>query len=283
MADVSDVVTALGGFVGSTLYPTTPSGEAASPVAGSPVRIEAGWPLPQALDDAMAAGKTHVSIYPRPTERNTTRFPNTREEIPAPAATYTLTRSGQVLTVGGAAPNPYVAQNLAAFVNGKPYVYGATANQTPAQVAAGLRALIAADLAGTSIAGAAITLPATARIGALRVGTTGAVNREVRRQERQFQITVWAPSDAARTAVAKAIDLALAAITFLDLGDGTRGRILYVGSAYNDFAQKQAIYRRDLIYSVEFPTTITEAAAQMVATQTDVETFAGDPIITTYS
>lgn len=89
-------------------------------------------------------------------------------------------------------------------------------------------------------------------------GTQGVSILEVRRQTRNFQITVWASCFDLRDPVAKAIDSALAAVTRLTLADGSQGVMTYVNSMQDDDQQKQGIYRRDLFYAVNYPTTQTE-------------------------
>lgn len=278
MPDLSEVTQALGQLIGATLYPAGASGENPSPVSNCPVLVQEGWPDPKSLEAATKGGKVLVSIYPLPAERVTTRYPERREENPIPAATYALAVAGQVITVSGAAPSPYFAQNLAVWINGGYYVAQATIGQTPAQVAAALAAEIGADYS-VSVTGAAITIPAGLRIGDLVVGTTGSVQREVRRQERQFQITTWAGTPALRSTVAKAIDEALAQVRFLEgFADGTGGRLTYHGSPVTDFDQRQGVYRRDLIYCVEYGTIIVDAAPQIVVSIADAFGPFGQPI-----
>lgn len=277
MPDLSEVTQALGQLIGATLYPAGASGENPSPVTSCPVLVQEGWPDPKSLEAASKGTKVLVSIYPLPGERITTRYPERREENPIPAVTYGLAVAGQVITVSGSAPNPYVAQNLAVWVNGSYYVAQAAAGQTAAQVAAALSAAIGVDY-GVSVAGPAITIPAGLRIGDVVVGSTGSVQREVRRQERQFQITTWAGTPALRSTVAKAIDAALAQVRFLGFADGTGGRLQYRGSPVTDFDQRQGVYRRDLIYTVEYGTIIVEPAAQIVVSLADAFGPSGQPI-----
>jgi hypothetical protein len=101
-------------------------------------------------------------------------------------------------------------------------------------------------------------------------GTQGVSIREIRRQTRTFQITVWASCFDRRDPVAKAIDSALAAVTRLTLADGSQGVMTYVNSTQDDDQQKQGIYRRDLFYSVNYATTQTEADYAVKHTQTNV-------------
>lgn len=276
MADLSDVIAALRATIGLALYPTQPA--SGNSVAGIPVLVQSGWPDPASLDklanDAAPPTSTPramVSIYPQPTERNTSRMASDFDEADVPAATIAVSAVGQVITISGTQPNPFFAQNVAVLVNGKPYRVTSHPGDTPSTIAAALQTLIVADVAGTTVAGPAITLPTSARIGALRVGTTGMALREIGRQQRSFQIVIWAVRPSDRDAVAKVVDPALRAITNLLLADKSYGRLSYVGSPYNDFIQKQGLYRRDLVYAVEYSTTQAITAEQIVVTQIDTK------------
>ena len=65
----------------------------------------------------------------------------------------------------------------------------------------------------------------------------------------------WCPDPAVRDTVAGAIDTALASLRFIALPDGTQGRLIYAGGADFDQSQDAALYRRDLLYGVEYATT----------------------------
>jgi hypothetical protein len=284
MADGSDVEIALVTLVDAILYPTGKVGAIPLTVLGVASRIERGWPDQVALDADLRLGYVNASIYGRPnTEKSTARYPLDRVQGTIQPTTYTLSAAGQVVTVGGAAPGTYTPQNLAVFVNGKPYVYQALTGQTPAQIATALQALIVVGVAGTTVAGAAITLPATARIGALRVGATGSAIQEVGRTEKQFQIILWCPTAALRDAAGKLIDANVRALNFLTLADGTLARITYHGSNSLDGGQKEILYRRDLIFSVEWAAILVTTAAQMVAGETDSFLADGTVLGVTYS
>jgi hypothetical protein len=186
------------------------------------------------------------------------------------AATLTLTINGQQITVGGAVPPANNPHNLSVLANGKPYVYAVQTSDTLNSIAAALASLIAADIPGTGAAGAVVTLPGTGRIGAARVGVTGTAVREVRRQERHFQITVWADTPAHRDAVAQPVDLVLATTKFLTMPDGFAARLIYKNSPISDSLQKTRLFRRDLIYLVEYATTQTETETQITQDQLGV-------------
>lgn len=270
MATISDVQDSLATLIVSILYPAPAP---AASVLNYPVKVYPGWPSPEQLDLDLAdspakSGRptaAHVSIYPLPGERNVSRFQGKRQPRAVKAPTYGLTSGGQALFITGAAPSPYFAQNLAVTIGGSLYVYQATAGQTPAEVAGGLLALIAVDIPSASLSGASITLPSTAHIGRMMVGTVGETIREVSRQEKQFQISVWSSNPVSRAAIADFIDPVLKDTPSLTLADGSVGRLLYHGSREDDFAQKQRIYRRSFIYMVEYATTIIEQATQIVA------------------
>ena len=268
MADATDVENALVSLIAATLYPNGTGQPSAA--GGVPCMVYAGWPVPAQLDADLAAGKVHVSVFPRAEERNTTRFSQDLQTLSTNTATLTLTISGQTITVGGSVPPANNPHNVVVLANGKPYVYAVQTGDTRNSIAAALRALIVADIAGTSVAGAVVTLPGSARIGAVRVGVTGTAISEVRRVERHFQVTIWADTPVHRDAVAKPVDLALATTKFLEMPDGFAARLIYRNSPISDSLQKTRLFRRDLIYSVEYALTQTETETQITQVQLGV-------------
>ena len=93
---------------------------------------------------------------------------------------------------------------------------------------------------------------------------------EIRRQDRVFQISVWADTPANRDATAQVIDVALAATEFLTMPDLTAARIIYRNSAVDDMVQKANLFRRNLMYSVEYATTVTQVETQITQDQLNV-------------
>jgi hypothetical protein len=269
MADLSDVSTALTTLIAATLYP---NGIGQPSVVGVGVKVYPGWPNPGQLDADLRATPPvcHVSIFPRPEERNTTRFAPDWKPVSVNTPTLTLTIAGQAITVGGAVPPANNPHNAMVFANGKPYVYTVLPADSLASVAAALAALIVVDIAGTSVAGAVVTLPNSARLNGARVGVTGSSMRELRRQERSFQIGIWADTPAHRDAIAGAIDPVLAFTTFLTMPDTSAARLVYKGSAISDQFQKDCLFRRDLTYMVEYATTQTETETQITQEQLNV-------------
>lgn len=81
---------------------------------------------------------------------------------------------------------------------------------------------------------------------------------EVARQKQWFQINVWANNPVRREAIAESIKLELDQTDFLVFADASKGRIRYVQFFEDDSGQEAFIYRRVLLYEVEYATIKTE-------------------------
>lgn len=256
MADQSDVETALVALIASTLYP---QGIEASGLGGLTGRVYRGWPNAAALDADLAAGVVNVTVFPLPGERNTTRYFDVWM-VPDPVAvTLAVTVAGETVSFSGSAAASQVAGVLA---DNTGYIYRTRAGDTPALVAASIAAALRtnriAQLSGTSV-----TIPGVGRLIGRVVADQTAL-WQVRRQKQDFQITCWCPDFASRDTVAAGVDVALAQQRFLLLADGSVGRLLFVRSETSDRGEDAALYRRDLVYSVEYPTTVTQTLPSML-------------------
>lgn len=264
MADIIDVQNALATIIAAALYP---NGTGQASVTNSPIVVYPGWPESATLDTDLAAGKCHVTIFPKNEERNTTRYSNAQQATVAAAPTLTASVVAQTITIGGTVTTP---QNIALIINGAPYVYPVLANDTPTTIAAALAALVAVNIAGTTSSGPVITIGTTGRIQAARVNSNATVAAEIRRQERVFMITVWADTPTHRDTVGAALDVALAQTEFLSMPDGFGARLIYKNSPVNDGLQKEHLYRRDINYSVEYATTVSSTATPVIVEQTNI-------------
>jgi hypothetical protein len=255
MPNQSDAETALAILAAAALYPNGPT--APSAVAAT-IRIYRGWPNAAALDADLAAGRVNLTIFPvLGATRVTTRYPTTPTDTRS-VPTLTVAVVGSVATFAGTATAGQLAGLL---VEGQPYVYRTAANDTPALVAAILAGAINAVRPATA-SGASVTTPETvpiARIVADAVATT-----ELRRQIQSFRITAWCPTPDLRDAVCAIIDPAFAATPFLTLADGSQSRLAFSATTTFDQSQDAALYRRDLIYTVEFPTTLVATQPSML-------------------
>lgn len=265
MPELSEVENVIVSLVTQVVYP---NGTAAASATGDPFKVYRGWPIPGLLDGDLKAGIVNISVCPTDVEQNATRYSREWVELPSPPVTLTLTVAGNTATVGGTMCCPV---NAAVLVDGKPFVYPVQATDTPTTIATALAALINAHRAASS-SGPVVTVPGSPTLQG-RLGAVGDVVQEVKRQKRGFRISVWCHDPLVRDAVAAVIDPALADLTFLSLTDGTAGRIRYERTHVIDGSQKVGLYRRDFHYSVEYATTITRKAAEVVA---DVVNATGD-------
>ncbi|MBB3258217.1 hypothetical protein F4827_003085 [Paraburkholderia bannensis] len=277
MADVQDVLNTVAAQIAGFVYP---SGTAQPSVTGKAIKVFPGWPMPNQIDIDMPQGVADVSVYATPTERNTTRYRPKQKVMAIATATISLSAGVGTLTVGGSMPSPFTPHNVAAIVGGQAFVYPVQASDTLTSVATGLANLIAAEYPGTTNSGPVITLPRGVSASAARVGTTGTVTTEWERQSQIFQITVWAPDPSTRATIGAAIKSALSQIAFITMPDGYGARIRYQRNVLSDAAEKVHVYRRDLYYDIEYATTSTKQIATVVATEVELETQDGAPILT---
>ena len=77
-------------------------------------------------------------------------------------------------------------------------------------------------------------------------------------------MTCWCPTAATRDSSASAIDQSFAALSFIDLPDGSQGRLTYSGTSEFDQSRDALLYRRDLLYTVEYPTMISAVQPAML-------------------
>lgn len=261
MADLSDVSNLLAAQVAAYLYPNG-TANPISPIAGCAVKVFAGWPQPEAMREDFANNIGYVSVYPLPTEtvlRSTVREWEV-QSIAAP--TVTVAVSDVTVTLGGTVA---ASQNVAAVVDGKPYVYGVQATDTLSGIATALATMISADQPATS-SGTGFTVPGAHLIEA-RVGTAGSIIRELRRQRKGFQITAWGNCFDVRDRLGIAIDQAIGPLVRATLPDGSQAIFHYQSSRQDDTQQKQRIYCRDVIYGIDYSTTQIDNAFGVVAPQ----------------
>jgi hypothetical protein len=253
MADQAEIEAALVALALAALYP---QGLAAPAAVGAPCRAYRGWPAAAVLEADLAAGMAHIAVLAvEGSLRLATRFPETWAVAEAPSPVLNAAVSGDVVTFSGAAAPGQVAGILA----GAHAVATRTeADDTPAHVAARLAALLR-PFHAVQLAGASLAVPAAPRLLA-RVVADRPARREIRRQTQAFRLACFCPTPALRDAVAATLDAALAARRFVVLDNGEAARLLLSSTATLDEARGAGVFRRDLVYGVEYATT--EAARQ---------------------
>jgi len=245
--------------------------------------VMAGWPLPSDLDKMVTAynggevsttTKPIVSIYPRPNStRKTSRYFSKWQELSRPSKTVTLTVDGNQVSVGGAAPGGSGAvQNLVLVVEfgsgTQAFNYQTASGDSLATIATNLAAVVNA-VTPASASGEVITVTDAASIVA-RVGVIGTVVREKRRQSEVFDIHVWVPSPGFRKTVGAPIRDAFSDIDQLTLVDGFAARVRCCGDEWLDDPDKAGIWRRCIAFDVDYPTTETAAAAEILTFGTQI-------------
>lgn len=258
MADTADVANVLVSTIAAALLPGSYiPGQVATMPAGDQIRIGRGWPLPTSLDLDLSAQVSVITVTALPgLSRLTTRFEADPVAVSTIPVTLTTTTANTVLTLGGSAT---AGQVIGIGIGAHGYALRLAASYTPATAAAALAALVP----GATVSGAAITLP-TDRFTAAVVSDTTLIT-EIRRQITTFAITVWTYNPLVRDAIAAAIDTAMAGVRAFPLPDGSQSDIpKYAGSFEDDQSERANLWRRDLRYQIEYPTTATQVSTGML-------------------
>jgi hypothetical protein len=272
MADSSMVALAIAVKISAILFPSSafiPVAAEMSAVVGSSVRIYRGWPMQKQLTDDAQAGVTSISVIEAVgMVHNTTRW---QYGVTTPLPEMTLyatlqTISGvQATTLSG---TPVAGYLIAVELGGDNYVYTVTSTDTLGTILIALTSLIP----GTTTDGISTLYFASQPVcRQVRVGQIATVQRVVRQQTQSFKINVWAPNPGLRDLVTSTIDAVLADTPFLFLSDGTGGRLLYGSNLVVDVSENAGIYRRELTYSVDYPTTRTEKDTTLVVGISQIE------------
>ncbi len=252
MADQSDIETALTQLAAAALYP---NGAAATSSIGATIRLFRGWPNTAALDADLAAGRVNISVFPAPGSTHpTTRYAPGWQPSPV-TPSLTVSTAGPAATFAGVAG---IGQLAGILVDGQSYVHRTVANDTPGLVAAVLATAISVDRPALAT-GATVTVPDAISLVA-RTAADAAALLETRSQRQAFRITAWCPTPALRDAACTTLDAAFAATPFLALPNGIQCRLRYAATTTFDQKEDAALFRRDLLYQVEYPTT--QAATQ---------------------
>ena len=256
MADISDVEVALAEAVVSALYPSGLNGPS---VTGKPVRVYRGWPSTGPLAVDLAAGVANVSIFAVPgATRNTTRWAPTVRTT-AGVATLSVTSSGNAVAFGGTGG---AGQLAGVLVDGKAFVYRGRPGDSAALVAATLAEQVRA-LRSCWLSGSSLSVPGAIRVVG-RVAADGSAQTEWTRQNQGFRLSAWCPNPASRDTICRALGISLAATAFIALSDGTGGRVRYRATSSFDDAQDAQMYRRDLVYDVEYATSAVTRVPSML-------------------
>ena len=249
MCDISDIISELATLSASAVYP---NGTGSPSVAGIPITILPGWPIPAQLDAIIGSGAAMISVYPIPgMDANTTQWMEDPVELAAPIASLTMSVSSNTVTIGGAIKAGEAATVLA---NNIGYSYGVLASDTTATIATSLAALIP----GATASGSVVTITGVHYLSAA-VSAVVPMQQTIGRQKRVFKLIFWCPTPASRNSLSAAVDVALKAVQGRRIvipSDNTYAKIVYRGTVMMDDLEKTNIYRRELMYEVEYFTTL---------------------------
>lgn len=263
MADQADVENALVSLIANAVYPDGVAAASAvlGPAGPAVCRVYRGMPNGPTLDADLIKGVMHATVFAEAEPvRNVTRFPRVwREAAPVPA-TLSVSFGGVAASFSGIC----AAGQLAGIaVDGAIFPYAVQVRDTPQTVASNLAALLRAAGWLVNYAGSTLTVPA-ARLFAARVVAGGRSLQEIKRQAQTFGISLWCGDPATRDAAATLIDVALATPNFIGLADGSSARLRFAGGTTTDRSADAGLYRRDLIYEAEYPTTLAAITPAML-------------------
>lgn len=246
MADISHVENALANTITSILYP---SGSSEPSIVGVLCRVYRGWPNSATLNSDLSAGMVNVTVVTDSDSGHvTTRYLQEWHTKSVRPGT-TVSAAAPTVTISG---TPAVGDVVGALIDGVAYAYRIKDRDMPGLIASNLCHLIQSDrLANTQ--GGVITIPGAATI-TVRVVRDSSTSFESRRQEKDLRIICWCPNPPVRDTVAAAIDSGIDRISFLPLADNTTARVIYRNTVSYDQAQNALLYRRDIVYTMEYPT-----------------------------
>lgn len=256
MASVDDVLRFLAQQVAETIYP---GGTALPGIVNAPVKVCPGWPTSALLQQDISAGGVHVSVWPLPTERKiNTSLGRPYHVVSKGKPTLQFTVNGNTLALSGVASD---VTNVRLSIDGQGFFFHFCAGTTAEK--ASISIVHRLPRAFTVLSRIIVPLASAIQV---QVTTAGTAVRELRRQAREFQITVWAPTPHLRNRAGAAIDSALSDQCHIDLGDAAPAQMLYVRQFDSDNAENWHVYRRDLIFSVNYATTQVISAPEIIST-----------------
>jgi len=259
MADISDVTAYLTTAIVAAVYP---NGTSQPSVATMDVRVFEGWPMPDQFDLDMA-GKTLVNDVPTTRGKgplaNVSVFPmlgttlasyqiqDNVKVISYPAFGLVVSIVGGVINVSG---TPNAGEYLTVVADN--YAFSAT-GVSAAVIISELATFFATKYTGVSSTASTLTIP-YGRTLVVRQGGQGVLGKVTHRQRQAVMITVWSPTHEARTIIAAAVDVAIKANFKVSMPDTSQILILYNRTNIIDDRQMTTIYRRDLVYDIEYAT-----------------------------
>ena len=242
-----------------------PHGIDSPSITGHDVKVEIGFPIKNVLDTDVENDISTISIYPiGGMERNVTRYLREWCVISQPAQTIFLRLSGFDLFIEGAAdPEQICLVQIGGGYYSYETVFGDTLNTVAMKLSAGIP--------GASFIGNVIKLPISLDIKTF-VSTYALLGKEVKRQQKVYNMTVWAADVQCRAILGDAIDAYFAENTRqLLTADDFFIYFFYRMTLEEDMLQKNNIFKRSIEYNVEYPTVVMKKFNKLVTTDINFE------------
>lgn len=253
MASTDDVARYLASRVAGVVYP---GGGRLPGIVNTAMKVYPGWPVPGILQQDIDNGGMHISVWPLPTERKISPALGRPFRVMAKGKpTLQFTVNGTTIGVAGVASE---LTNVQITLNGKTYTFHFRAGTTAEKALD----VLSVSLPRSFTIGSSLFIMLVRHLS-ISVSTAGIAVRELRRQIKDFQITVWAPTPGLRDRIGSAIDAALSEQSHIDLNDGAPAQLLYARQFDSDRSENWHVYRRDLIFSVNYATTQTISAPEV--------------------
>lgn len=247
MADLADVESAIAQSITSALYPPGGGGPA---ISGISYRVFRGPATPTLLMQDVPSGLVDISVIAvSGTARDTTRWGTQSYPLPG-KSTLAALNSGNSTTFSGSASAGDISGVLAGSTA---FVHQPSAGDTAEMIAAALADLIRPTMI-CWLSQSTITVPGLNSIQG-RVANAQGILLELGRQEQDFKIAIHANQPSIRDAIGAVLTQAIGATAFLQLQDGTSGRIRLKSEQNIDNDMAASVYQRDIVCTVEFAIT----------------------------
>jgi hypothetical protein len=209
--------------------------------------------------------RANVSVYPMPgTGAPVYQILDETYEISPPAINLGIAVSGNTITVTG---QPASGEYLT-IVADDAHVYSSGGTTTTALLQS-LAAAAQANYPSAVATADTLTIP-VGHLLIVRQGGVAVLGKVTRRQRDSIMVTVWAPNQVARSAIAKAVDNLIKQNIKVAMPDTSQALILYSRTITNDEQQAESIYRRDLIYTAEYATVEQFPGYVITSVQTSI-------------
>lgn len=263
MADLSEIMTYLAVKSADAVYP---NGTGSPSVAGVDCRVYEGWPNPDQLDRDMSGqmfsgtparvttrpggAVANISVYPMPgTGIVVHQLLNQTKVITPPTYGLSVMVAANTIVVTG---QPVAGEYLTLLCDGN--IILSKSGATTADILTALAAEAETHYpSGVTLDGSMLTIPVTHGL-VVRQGGKAVMGRTTHRQRHPVMITVWAPTHTIRASLSDAIDNKLKQNLVFSLSDTSQALLVYNRTHMHDEKQTATIYRRDLIYDVEYAT-----------------------------